>query len=74
MRDLCEIKCFLIDMDGTFYLDNELIDGALDFLEVIKKRSVDYLFLTNNSSKNRDAYQKKLKNMGCAVEKSYNFV
>jgi len=73
MRDLSEIKCFLIDMDGTFYLDNELIDGALDFLEVIKKRSVDYLFLTNNSSKNRDAYQKKLKNMGCAVEKDKVF-
>lgn len=73
MKDLAKIKCFLIDMDGTFYLDNELIDGALDFIEVIKKKGADYLFLTNNSSKNRDVYQKKLSDMGCKADKEKVF-
>ena len=27
-----KIKYFIIDMDGTFYLDGNLIDGSLDFL------------------------------------------
>ena len=35
MKDLRDIKCFLLDMDGTFYLGNTLIDGALDFLDVL---------------------------------------
>ena len=28
---LQETELFVLDMDGTFYLDNEIIDGALDF-------------------------------------------
>lgn len=31
MNELKDIKCFLLDMDGTFYLGNTIIDGALDF-------------------------------------------
>ena len=30
------IKCFLLDMDGTIYLGDKLIDGSLDFIETIK--------------------------------------
>ena len=26
------VRCFLLDMDGTFYLGNNLIEGSLDFL------------------------------------------
>lgn len=27
---LKNVKCFLLDMDGTVYLGNRLIDGAID--------------------------------------------
>ena len=30
-------KLFLLDMDGTIYLDNNLFAGVLDFLSYIKK-------------------------------------
>ena len=30
---LKETELFVLDMDGTFYLDNDVIDGALDFLD-----------------------------------------
>ena len=53
---LNRIKCFVLDMDGTIYLSDKLIDGALDFLSLLEKQGKDYLFLTNNSSKNRKAY------------------
>ena len=61
---LCNIDTFLLDMDGTIYLSDGLIDGALDFLKELKRRGKKYIFLTNNSSKNRFDYVKKLKGLG----------
>ena len=57
-------KFFLLDMDGTIYLDNDLFDGTLDFLSAIKKFGGKYLFVTNNSSKSTDAYVEKLARIG----------
>ncbi len=67
MKDVKDIKFFLLDMDGTFYLGETLINGAAEFLETIKKQGKDFVFITNNSSKNKYAYEKKLKSMGCEV-------
>lgn len=36
---LKEIECFLLDMDGTIYLGNTLIDGTLAFLDILKKQN-----------------------------------
>ena len=47
---LQEKKLFLLDMDGTLYLDDNLFDGVLTFLAAVKGRGGRYLFLTNNSS------------------------
>ena len=55
---------FLLDMDGTIYLDNDLFDGTIDFLNAVKEKGGRYLFVTNNSSKSTDAYVKKLKTIG----------
>ncbi len=57
-------RLFLLDMDGTIYLDNDLFDGTLDFLNEVKRRGSRYLFVTNNSSKSTDAYVEKLKSIG----------
>ena len=64
MKKLSEKKFFLLDMDGTIYLDNELFDGTLDFLLEVKKKGGKYLFVTNNSSKGVDSYVEKLKKLG----------
>jgi HAD superfamily hydrolase (TIGR01457 family) len=61
---LSDKKFFLLDMDGTIYLDNELFDGTIDFLNKVKEKGGRYLFVTNNSSKSTDAYVKKLKSIG----------
>ena len=29
---LKDVKLFLLDMDGTFYLGDQLIEGSLDFI------------------------------------------
>lgn len=62
--ELKDKKLFLLDMDGTIYLDNDLFDGTLDFLSEVKRRGGRYLFVTNNSSKSTDAYVNKLKSIG----------
>lgn len=51
-------------MDGTIYLGNQLLPGTLEFLEKMKQREIDVLFLTNNSSKSKEYYVEKLKRMG----------
>ena len=57
-------RFFLLDMDGTIYLDNDLFDGTLDFLSAVRASGGKYLFVTNNSSKSTDAYVDKLAKIG----------
>ena len=33
---LSQVKCFMLDMDGTFYLGDRLLDGSLDFLDALE--------------------------------------
>ncbi len=60
---LARVKCFLLDMDGTFYLGDRLIEGSLDFLAALERTGRQCLFLTNNSSKSGAVYEEKLKKM-----------
>lgn len=60
MNRLAQKKLFLLDMDGTIYHENTLIPGALDFFKLLQKKNKHYVFFTNNSSKGKSAYVKKL--------------
>ena len=62
-----DVRCFLLDMDGTFYLGENLIPGSLDFIRRVEETGRDFLFLTNNSSHNADFYVQRLKRMGLNV-------
>ena len=64
MKDLKNIKLYLLDMDGTIYLDECLFDGVIEFLEHVKAVGGRYMFLTNNSSKSVDKYIEKLNSLG----------
>lgn len=63
MSDLKQIKFFILDMDGTIYLENKILPKTHDFLAKLEESNRDYILLTNNSSKNRDDYQQKLSKM-----------
>ena len=65
--NLQNVKLFLLDMDGTFYLGDHLIDGSLDFIDRVRATGRDFLFLTNNSSHNAAFYVEKLKKMGLVI-------
>ncbi|MDD3165150.1 MAG: HAD-IIA family hydrolase [Oscillospiraceae bacterium] len=64
MLDLKQKKLFLLDMDGTIYLGDQLFDGTLDFLREVRSRGGRYLFVTNNSSRGVNAYVERLLHMG----------
>jgi len=60
-------KLFILDMDGTFYLGDTIIEGSLDFMEKLKDKGKEFIFFTNNASKTPEYYRKKLFYMGCHV-------
>ena len=65
------VKLFVLDMDGTVYLGNHMIDGALDFIhEVDASEDRDYIFFTNNASRVPSVYVEKLHKLGLDVDES----
>ena len=64
MGNLKQKKLFLLDMDGTIYIDTQLFDGTIDFLNYVKEIGGRYMFVTNNSSKSVDKYIEKLASLG----------
>ena len=67
-RKLRDIRCFLLDMDGTYYLGDRLIEGSLDFLAALKRTGRTARFLTNNSSRSASSYASKLERLGTPAE------
>ena len=67
MGRLQDKRLFLLDMDGTIYLDDRLFDGVTAFLSRIREKGGRYLFLPNNSSKGVEGYIEKLNGMGIAT-------
>lgn len=64
MIDFKAKRLFLLDMDGTIYLGDQLFDGTLDFLSQVRAQGGKYLFVTNNSSRSVSAYVDRLNGMG----------
>ncbi len=64
MTPLKDMRLFLLDMDGTIYLDEQLFDGTLDFLNYVHAIGGRAMYLTNNSSKSVQSYVDKLKRLG----------
>ncbi len=61
---LNEIKCMLLDMDGTIYLEDKPIGKMKETLAALRARGIRLIFLTNNSSKTERLYREKLMRLG----------
>jgi len=64
IEKLSMVRGFLLDMDGTFYLSDRLLEGALRFIDLLRAQKKEFLFLTNNSSKHRRQYAEKISRLG----------
>ena len=67
---LSGIDLFVLDMDGTFYLGDIILEGSLDFLKKVEETGKNFIFFTNNSSKSPVNYINKLANMNCHIERN----
>lgn len=61
---LKKVKCFILDLDGTVYLGEKILEGSIKFLEELEKNHIAFKFFTNNSSKNAKVYINRIKKMG----------
>jgi HAD superfamily hydrolase (TIGR01450 family) len=57
-------KIVFLDLDGTIYMGEALIPGARDFLQYLEKKGIFFYFLSNNSSRSKSDYVKKLSGLG----------
>lgn len=63
-----DIKLFLLDMDGTVYIKDSIIKGAIEGIEYLKKMGIRVAFLTNNSSKSTQSIKNKLNKLNISVD------
>ena len=56
-------KCFVLDLDGTVYLGDIPIQETVDFI-LRHWDTIDFHFLSNNTSKAPTTYVNKLTRMG----------
>lgn len=63
-----KINLYVLDMDGTVYLGENLIKGSDIFINKVRDQGKDLVFFTNNASRVPSFYQERLKRMGLEVE------
>jgi len=71
MTSLRHKKLFVLDMDGTIYLGDQLFPWTRPFLDRLVAAGRDFLFLTNNSSRSGDLYVEKLIRLGVPARRSH---
>jgi 4-nitrophenyl phosphatase/NagD protein len=64
MDRLSQTRCFLLDLDGTIFLGKHLLPGARAFFQYLDEQQIQYLILSNNSSRTRLEYAEKLRRLG----------
>jgi len=63
-------KGFIFDLDGTVYIDNNLVEGAAEAIDHLRKRGDKVVFLTNKSIETINEYVEKLNKLGIKATKS----
>jgi phospholysine phosphohistidine inorganic pyrophosphate phosphatase len=62
------VRAVLFDMDGVLYNSGEPIPGSAETLAWLRERRVPYLFVTNTTSRGREALTEKLARFGIPAD------
>ncbi|SDT55274.1 4-nitrophenyl phosphatase [Paenibacillaceae bacterium GAS479] len=62
------ISGLLLDLDGTIYRGDEVIEGAPELMEALREAGVPYKYVTNNSSASPAAVAQRLRAMGIPAD------
>ena len=68
LKDLLHARLFLLDMDGTLYLGDDVFPGAVEFIHTLADTGRQYIYLTNNSSRAGTDYITRLRRLGFPCE------
>ena len=59
---------YIFDLDGTIYLGDILLPGAVELLSTLRAEGRQVAFLSNNPTKTREQYVAKLRDMGVQAD------
>lgn len=59
---------FLIDLDGTLYVGDRLIDGAKEFVHRLREREIPHAFVTNITSRPRSEVLARIRRKGLEID------
>jgi HAD superfamily hydrolase (TIGR01458 family) len=62
-----KIKGILSDLDGTLYFRGKAIDGAIETVNLLRKKGIKLLFFTNTDSKSPDTVLRYLHELGFSI-------
>jgi len=62
---------YIFDLDGTIYLGDELLPGALELITGLRKAGLPAVFLSNNPTRDREMYAAKLARLGIPTPVSH---
>ena len=57
-------EAIFVDLDGTVWVDEDPLNQAVETLKIIKSAGISIYYLSNNSSKCKDAYVNRLQDIG----------
>lgn len=61
-------ELIMLDLDGTLYIGNEPLPGAIDCIRQLRERGIQLRFLTNTTTKSQDELVAQLRVMGFGLE------
>ena len=68
-----QYKLYLIDLDGTIYNGDKKIKYAKEFVDYLNANNIDYLFLTNNSTRQPKEVAEHLENFDIDTSEEHVF-
>lgn len=63
-----QIQGIICDMDGVLWRGHEPLDGFAEFFNFLHENKINYVLVTNNSSRTPEQYAEKLFLLGIAVD------
>ena len=67
------IEAMLLDMDGVFYVGDEVFKGAAETLRALQNNQIPYRFITNTTTKTRRELLGKLEKLGLTASEDQIF-
>ncbi|MGE5529942.1 MAG: HAD-IIA family hydrolase [Patescibacteria group bacterium] len=68
LERLRRVKTFILDLDGTFYLGDRILPGSLRLAARLEALGKEFVFVTNNSSRQGRYYADKITRLGLPVQ------